>query len=367
MGNVDYLSFQTVLHGVDPDKTAVVMFTSGTTGKPKAAALSWENLLTSACESNESLSCDTCSMWQASLPLYHVGGLQVVLRSVVAGCPFILYERFDAFKILKDASTFGATHVSVVDKMLREMLALDRCDQDSYMKQYSCILLGGSAPNHQTLSIATEHGARVFASYGMTETSSQIANMLVNDEFTGGLALIGQTRAKVLDPDENGVGQLAVKSKCVVSSYLNANISITEDGYFVTGDTARIENGLLYVAERLDDMFISGGENVYPSEIENVLKRVKGVSDCFVFGRPDEKWGRRPVALLETKGDARSTEQRARESADVLLSPINRPDILIAVEELPRMGIGKLDRAAAKALFEDQLSKRDSTSFMEQS
>lgn len=116
------------------------MFTSGTTGRSKAVPLTWDNLCNSAAVSNAALNRRGEGLWQAALPLYHVGGLQMVVRSFLNANPFILYERFDARRVLADAARRGATHISVVDKMLQDMLAAPNADQ---LRRYVCILLGG--------------------------------------------------------------------------------------------------------------------------------------------------------------------------------------------------------------------------------
>ena len=284
-------------HVFDHGAVAVVMFTSGTTGRSKAVPLTWDNLCNSAAVSNAALNRRGEGLWQAALPLYHVGGLQMVVRSFLNANPFILYERFDARRVLADAARRGATHISVVDKMLQDMLAAPNADQ---LRRYVCILLGGGPLNAQTLGSALAARARVYASYGMTETSSNIANSLVTPGFTGGMQLLSGYEARIVDAGPDGFGRLAVRGPGLFSGYLNARAAYTADGFFLTGDTAAIApDGKLYVKERTDDMFVSGGENVYPAEIREKLLRVPGVADAYIFGAPDEKWGRRPVGFIE--------------------------------------------------------------------
>ena len=269
-------------HVFDLGATAVVMFTSGTTGRSKAVPLTWENLCGSAAVSNASLNRHGEGLWQIALPLYHVGGLQMVVRSLLNANPFILYQRFDAERVLADAARRGATHISVVDKMLRDMLASSHA---SGVGRYECILLGGGPLNAQTLGRALAMRARVYASYGMTETASQIANSLVTPGFTGGMSLLEGYEARIVDAGPDGFGRLAVRGPGLFGGYLNARAAYTADGFFLTGDTAAIApDGMLYVKERTDDMFISGGENVYPAEIREKLLRVPGVADAYIFG-----------------------------------------------------------------------------------
>ena len=361
-------------HVFDRGATAVVMFTSGTTGRLKAVPLTWENLCGSAAVSNASLNRHGEGLWQIALPLYHVGGLQMVVRSLLNANPFILYQRFDAERVLVDAARRGATHISVVDKMLQDMLASSHA---SGVGRYECILLGGGPLNAQTLGCALAMRARVYASYGMTETASQIANALVTPGFTGGMSLLEGYEARIVDAGPDGFGRLAVRGPGLFGGYLNARAAYTADGFFLTGDTAAIApDGKLYVKERTDDMFISGGENVYPAEIREKLLRVPGVADAYIFGAPDDTWGRRPVGFIE-RGNAAAPAtggpagiaagvagQRARtlsdrrfaqEIAQVVapqLSRMYQPKHLFALPRFPRTGIGKVDRAALRRLYE---------------
>ena len=212
-------------HIFDPDQRALLMFTSGTSGKPKGAELTWSNLVESAGASNRVLAGRHGSrgLWQAVLPLFHVGGFQVLVRSVCSRWPLRLYEGFDAARILEDAAVHHATHISVVDKMLQDMLnvhlsweraarrkgatgvdaaagavapagaaaggpgarvsaggavlseAAATAATRGSLDQYQCVLLGGGPLNANTVRRALAVKARVYASYGMTETSSQVA------------------------------------------------------------------------------------------------------------------------------------------------------------------------------------------------
>ena len=350
----------------DEGAAAVIMFTSGSTGTPKAVPLTWANLVGSARAANEALGGDAPdALWQAALPLYHVGGLQIVVRSVLANRPFALYERFDAVRMIADAQAFGATHVSVVDKMLRDLTdAADQGGSYDALAAYRCILLGGAAPNAALLKRAAAHGLRVFASYGMTETSSAIAAALVRkDGMQPPLALLPGYKARVhadvandrgvrdVAPGEQGA--LTVSGPGVFSGYAKAEARFAGDGFFVTGDTAAIADGRIVVGERTADMFVSGGENVYPARIRESVLDVPGVADAYVYGAADDVWGRRPVALIERDSTAAGASPHlaahVRAHLEGAHSRISRPDRVIALPAFPRTGIGKTDRRALEA------------------
>ncbi len=353
-------------HLFDADERALVMFTSGTTGKPKAVPLTWRHLLGSARASNESFGELNEDLWQAALPLYHIGGMQIVVRSILNRSSFVLYRKFDARRVLDDARLLGVTHISVVDKMLQDLLA---ADDRGVLSQYRCILLGGGALNRKTLASALRADARVYASYGMTETSSNVAHTLVTRRFDGGLQLVQGYAARIVDADAEGYGRLAVRGPGVFQGYVNARAAFTVDGFFLTGDTAALRAGKLYVKERTDDMFVSGGENVYPAEIADRLLRVSGVADAFVFGVPDAKWGRRPVAFIE-RAHGQAQQHPLAFSASVYaqlaprLSKLYMPRYFFAVDELPRTGVGKVDRAAVECLYENRLEIKRITLYL---
>ncbi|MBQ9068684.1 MAG: o-succinylbenzoate synthase [Eggerthellaceae bacterium] len=402
---------------------AAVMFTSGTSGRPKAAGLTWKQLQGAARASNEAIATEGEGIWQLALPAYHVGGLEVVFRSVLNRNAFLLYRSFDAEKILADAYTYSATHISVVDKMLQDLLAVceqnaggqtaakdqpeedvqaaaeaqveddghpiaevqpesnDRavtktqCEDNDWavakdqpedealrslegqpveqrqaqLSDYECILLGGSRPNRSTVARALEQKGPVFVSYGMTETCSYLAYRQVEDPDVLFLSPLPGYELTIAAPGEDGFGQLGVKGPGVIDGYMNAQTAFTADGYFLTGDRARVVDGTLEVLERSSDMFVSGGENIYPAEVRDKILAIEGVTDAHVFGASDSTWGRRPVAFVEAQAAASrpgfnrfyfADEMRNRLS--MVLSPVYLPDQFVVVDEFPRTGIGKM-------------------------
>lgn len=351
----------------DETANALVLFTSGTSGRPKAVCLNWGNLCNAATASNASLGRLGEGFWQAALPLFHIGGFEIVVRSILNARPFLLYRRFDARRVLDDTITFGATHLSVVDKMLQDMIALEEA---ALIKNYRVLLLGGAATNPITLVKALAQGASVFASYGMTETSSQIASRLVDEEYEGRLRLLPGYDVQIINPDERGFGQLAVKGPGVFSAYLNAQAAFTADGFFLTGDTASFTEEGLKIQERLSDMFVSGGENIYPAEIQDKLLRIPGVGDAYVFGAEDVAWGRRPVAMIERshqedlkEGSRERSPQifatEVRESSERRLSKLYRPRHICVMDEFPRTGIGKVDKEGLRRRYEQRLEVKE--------
>lgn len=197
-------------------------------------------------------------------------------------------------------------------------------------------------PNVKTLERARAAGARVFASYGMTETCSQVASALVTKDYAGALAPLPGYDVTVLAPDESGLGRLAVKGPGVFDGYLNARSAFTADGYFLTGDSARMQDRHVVVAERTGDMFVSGGENIYPEEIRSKLLQAPDVTDAYVFGLEDPDWGRRPVAFVEAAQAARRPgfnpqvmAEEVRVSLAARIARIYMPDHIAVIPEFP--------------------------------
>ena len=167
------------------------------------------------------------------------------------------------------------------------------------LQTYRCILLGGAAPNARTIAQAKRLNMSVVSSYGMTETSSLVAFCPIDENDGRMLFLLPGYDACVVDSDDYGRGELGIRGPGVFGGYLGAKKSTTADGFFLTGDTAVVQGRSITIEERTDDMFVSGGENVYPEEIRRKLLDIEGVTDAYVYGAEDATWGRRPVALVE--------------------------------------------------------------------
>ena len=335
-----------------PDQS-VIMFTSGTTGRAKGAQLSARNLMDSALAFNSLLG-GSGALWQVGLPLYHIGGFQMVVRSILGGTPFLLYRKFEAPRMLADAQRFHATHISVVDKTLRDLMSWAEKGVHGgvdTLRSYRCILLGGAAPNAKTIEQAQQLEAPVVSSYGMTETSSLVAFCPVDEGDGRMLYLLPGYDACVVDPDDYGRGELGIRGPGVFGGYVGTKLALTADGFFLTSDTAVVQGRSISIEERTDDMFVSGGENVYPEEIRRKLLEIPEVTDAYVYGAADETWGRRPVALVEMAdsdvgpGNAVELSRQVHAEARERLARIYQPDRLFVMPAFPRHGIGKIDRA----------------------
>ena len=317
---------------------ATVMYTSGTTAGPKRVELSLSNWLWNAIGSALALGFDPAERWLCPMPLAHVGGLSIALRSVIYGTTVVLHERFDVERV-RDAlldPNERVTLVSLVPTMLGRLLDAGLREPPTLRR----VLLGGGPIPPALMTRAREAGVTVSPSFGMTETCSQIV--------TDGVPLLGAELAL------SDTGELLVRGPSV------AHGAISGDGWLHTGDLARFDDaGRLEIVGRTADTIVSGGENVAPTEVEAVLVEHEAVSDAAVIGRPDPEWGEAVVALIVPRlgwvhgrpdgapADARLAEDLRAFCAE-RLAPFKVPKRYELVESLPRSVTGKLTRRALR-------------------
>jgi len=315
------------LRALDPAATATLIFTSGTTAGPKQVALSYDNWLWNALGSAIALGLDPGERWLCPLPLAHVGGLSIQLRSAIYATTVILHERFDttaALAALMDGDE-RVTLVSLVPTMLSRLLDAGLREPPTLRRA----LLGGGPIAPALLDRARERGVDVAPSYGMTEACSQIA--------TDGYPLLGTELA--IDGELGGLGEILVRGATVAAGALSA------DGWLHTGDLGRLdETGRLVIAGRTADTIVSGGENVVPVEVESVLLEHPAVADAAVFGRPDPEWGEAVVARIVLGDRTSATPEQLRRHCAQRLAPFKVPKRFELVAELPRGVTGKLLR-----------------------
>jgi O-succinylbenzoic acid--CoA ligase len=277
---------------------ATIVFTSGSTGAPKAALHSFENHWASAAGANRNLPLRPGDRWLLSLPLWHVGGLAVIFRCLQGGAAAVIAGEGEP---LADAVlSLGVTHLSLVATQLRRLLGDPRGREA--LRSLKAVLLGGGPLPAPLIEAAAALGARIVATYGSTETASQAAATRCGDPpealRTAGRAL--PFREIAVDAG----GEILARGRTLFLGYLDGgNLSRAHDerGWFHTGDLGRIdEAGRLLVEGRRDNMFIAGGENIHPEEIERALADFPGVLDALVVPVPDAEFGARPAAFLRT-------------------------------------------------------------------
>ncbi len=333
------------------DDVSHIIYTSGTTGNPKGVQLTYGNHWWSATASALNLGLHETDRWLLSLPLFHVGGLSILYRSVIYGMPIHLHEQYDLEAVYTDIMKNGVTIVSVVTVMLEELV--NRLQDDHFPDTLRCMLLGGGPASKSLLEKCRDKRIPVYQSYGMTETASQFCtldgdNMLTKIGSAGKPLFPGQLKIVKNDRECSirEVGEIVVKGPSVTKGYWNrkdANESSFIEEWFKTGDLGYFdEDGYLYVVDRRKDLIISGGENVYPAEIESVLKGIVGIKDAGVVGVDDDKWGQVPVAFIVPSEPLE--KETIIEECQKALANYKVPKQIMFVDELPRNASKKLMR-----------------------
>ena len=334
-------------------RPATIVFTSGSTGAPKAAVHSFGNHFFSALGSNRNLPLSPDSRWLLSLPLYHVGGLAIVFRCLLAGAAVALPGRAPMGEALR---RLGVTHVSMVSTQLRRFLREGGGGRDGLR----AVLLGGSAIPPGLIEAAHEGGLPLHTSYGLTEMASQVTTTP-----PGAPLETLMTSGRTLPYRElrlAGDGEVLVRGETLFLGYVtdgDVRLPLDDEGWFHTGDLGALdEDGYVRILGRKDHLFISGGENIQPEAIERALCRIEGVTRAVVTPKPDEEFGARPVAFVEVAPGGPSVEElQARLSEEL-------PRFMLPVRYLPwpegggQKGL-KVDRAFFRSLVLPQTGAKE--------
>lgn len=319
---------------LDPDEAWTLLFTSGTSGRPKPVLLSHRNHVASALAAAWRLGVAPDDRWLCVLPLYHVGGVAILVRSVVYGTAAVVHERFDAEETAAVLGSGEATLASLVPTMLGRLLEAGLASSPSLR----AVLLGGARVPDDLLERAADAGLRVVRTYGMTETASQIAT--------------AEGTVRAARPLPGVELRIAAGGEVLVRGPMVARAALAGDGWLHTGDRGRIDSeGLLHVEGRLDDVIVTGGENVDPVEVEDALLAHPAVADAGVVGVPDPEWGEAVTAYVVAPAGADPAELRAHCRARI--APFKVPKRVRLVDALPRNAAGKLERSSLGGLTGD--------------
>ncbi|WP_066192625.1 o-succinylbenzoate--CoA ligase [Gracilibacillus timonensis] len=342
----------TVKETMKEEAICSMMFTSGTTGRAKAVQHSYGNHWASAIASVLNLGLTTDDKWLACLPLFHIGGLSILFKSVIYGMPVYLLERFDEEQVHQAIMHQRVTMISVVALTCARLL--ERLGDEQYPETFRCMLLGGGSAPEPLLKKAEQKQVPVIQTYGMTETSSQVVTLHETEALrklgSAGKPLFSaslQIRDGHKALPAKQVGEIAVQGPMITPGYYQADASnqaVFHDGWFYTGDLGFLdEEGFLFVVDRRSDLIISGGENVYPAEIEAVLLAFAGVVEAGVTGRTDAKWGKVPVAYVVVS-DPAITENALQAHCEQQLATFKVPKQIFFRKHLPRNATKKLQR-----------------------
>ena len=305
----------------DLSAPALVVHTSGTTAEARAVELTYGNVLWSAVGSAVALGLDEQEQWLCPLPLTHVGGLSILLRSAIAGTTAVLHPRFDPVAVAAALARDGITVVSLVPTMVARLL--DAGARPTPTLRWA--LVGGAALDPSLATRAREAGLPVAETYGLTEACSQVA--------TRGVPLFC-TRV-----------ELAADDEILVAGPTVAPGAAGPDGWLRTGDLGRLdERGRLTVTGRKADTIVTGGENVAPGEVEAALLDHPAVAEAAVHGRQDPEWGEAVTATVVLRAHAVATVEELRAHAARRLAGYKVPKVVRFVGSLPRTPSGKIRR-----------------------
>ncbi len=345
---------------IDLDAPFAIIHTSGTSGKPKGAILTLSNFFYSATASAYRLGVLPNDIWLCVLPLYHVGGLSIVLRSVLYGTAIELHTRFELNQVEKALQERQISLISLVPTMLYRLLHEKR---SAWTESLRLVLLGGAAPSEELLSLAKSHNVPFATTYGLTEATSQVATLppdkaLLKSGSVGRPLLWTEVTIQNTDGErcaDGEIGEIIVRSPTVMQGYYQDPVATAQainNSWLHTGDMGYIDaDGDLWVVQRRSDLIVTGGENVYPSEVEAVLRQHPAVKDVCVVGVPDAEWGQRVVAMVVIKDGRHVTVTDLVAFSRQHLAGYKQPRFIKFVDELPQTASGKVHRSRIQELL----------------
>lgn len=341
-----------------------IIHTSGTSGKPKGAVLTYGNMFYSAMASAYRIGHMPDDKWLCVLPLYHMGGLSILIRAVLYGITVDLRQRFDVDEINHALTHNDITLVSLVPTMLYRLL---EARKEPWNPKLRLVLVGGAATTPELVERCKAENIPIATTYGMTEAASQIATTLPDDAIRK-VGTVGKplmfTQIRVVN--ENGenqprgeYGEILVKGSTVMQGYYGdeeATNKAFSDGWFHTGDIGYFDNdGDLFLVQRRSDLIVSGGENVYPSEVEAVLRKHPAIKEVAVAGVDDAEWGQKVAAAIILENGQSLSEDDVGTYSREHLAGYKIPRIIKFVDALPMTGSGKIQRGAVRDLFNTEV------------
>jgi len=348
---------------IDPEQIFGYFFTSGTSGSPKIVPLKRRQMLFAANASAQNFKPRANHFWLLCMPLNHIGGISLILRSILYGSAIFRMKSFHPKTIttfLSENKLFQAA--SLVPTMLKRLLEKPGFHVHNNFK---AILLGGGPIDPELVEKANDKGVPLIPSYGMTETCAQIvANPFMKPSGTySPLKSVG----RIFEPNEiqirddqhqvlgnNNSGEIWLKGPQLFDGYLNQNNSknFDKEGWFKTGDYGHINaRQQLFIESRRSDLIVTGGENVSPFEIESELEKIDPITEAAVIGLPDEEWGQKVVAVVVSKTKQSIDSKKIQDELKKRITSYKVPKQIIQTESLPRTHTGKIVRSELTKLF----------------
>lgn len=357
---------------VDWEEPWMILYTSGTTGSPKGAMLSYRMMYFNVLNFTSPVRLGSDSAFLCVMPLFHTGGLNCYVTPVFFhGGTVIVMREFDApltLSVLTDPA-MGVTHFFGVPQIYT---ALSQCDGFDTTRFPAMVIAGvGGAPASDALvKLWLDKGVPLQPAYGMTEigpaiTITPVHRVLEKLGSSGRPAMNLELRIvdqQGVSVELGAIGEIIVRGPVLMSGYWRnpqRSAEAFQDGWFRTGDAARMDaDGFVFIVDRFKDMYISGGENVYPNEVENAISSMPGVVSVAIIGVPDERWGETGCAYIVQQRGAGLTDEALREYCTGRLAKYKIPKTFRFVEELPRTASGKVLKGELRRMH---LSRNDST------
>lgn len=342
------------------DNPQSIIFTSGTTGEPKGAILTIANHFWSATASAFRLGLSPNDRWLLCLPLYHIGGMAIILRSSLYGTGVVLHREFSPQQINASIEKGAVNMISLVPTMLHRLMESSQVQ----LAKLRVILLGGGAASPQLIRASLAAGLPIVTTYGLTEASSQVATSTL-ENISEKIGRAGKplmfTQLQIENPEGivlpvGEIGEIVVGGPTVMCGYYRrpeATRLVLQDGRLRTGDMGYLDtDGDLWVVQRRTDLIISGGENVYPSEVEGVLEQHPDIEESCVIGLDHPVWGQQiAAAVVLHEGrvlSSKTLEQYCRTS----LAGYKIPRIFHFLKSFPRTASGKIIRSQVRQIFD---------------
>lgn len=345
--------------------THAIVYTSGSSGAPKGAELTLSNLMWNAVSVGLRVGASCEDRWLLCMPLFHVGGYSIIFRSLLYGSGLVIHESFDPARVSASLDDDRVTLVSFVPTMLTDVLAAR--GEAPAPSSLRAIFLGGGKPPAALVAAIRRKRLPVLLTYGMTETCSQVALCDASGDAYSPLlpsevaVASGSTRRLAFAPPGEP-GEIVVRGPTVFKGLWRRpgpTRARFRDGWLLTGDLGVLQPGAeggVLVLGRKEEVIVSGGEKVFPAEVEAALREHPAVKDAAVVGVEDERWGQAVAAALEAKGVSGGRAPSDSELSSFLRERIARykvPKRYLFLDVLPRTATGKVRRRDVRALFEE--------------
>jgi long-chain acyl-CoA synthetase len=354
-----------------PDDVAMQLYSSGTTGRPKGVMLTHHNFFGLLPAARDIWELDATARNLVAMPLFHIGGGGWALAGMYEGCTSIVLRDLHPSELVHLVGQQRITHAFLVPAVLQFMLMVPGVEAADF-SSLQVIVYGASPISEAVLARSVEvFGCKFWQAYGLTETTGAVVHLPPHDHDPAGprpyrlrsCGLPGPAvEVRIVDPESqqdlavNDVGEILIRSPQVMKGYWNqpdaTAQAINEAGWFRSGDLGYLDaDGYLYIHDRVKDMIVSGGENVYPAEVENVLMAHPGVADAAVIGVPHDRWGESPKALVVRAEGAEVTEHDLIEFCRAHLAKFKCPTSVEWLEVLPRNPSGKVLKKDLRAPY----------------